>query len=244
MELSPATATVTFIKAGAYSTSGAGAGEPYLISNGPNVVSTVIGDGGYNSKSGSYDEHGLAQASAYSLGAIQLDSVSKASFFVSSTAKVQAPAHEFYLNAETNAAAYYDFSLDTASTLSFTGFATPASPDFTNNISVSLVKYTALGAYDTIYRSGYLGASETGSYALGPGIYAFEVDTFSAASATANNSIFSSATIGAVGNVSLSITSPPPPSPAPEPATWAMMVFGFGATGAAIRSRRKALSAA
>jgi hypothetical protein len=31
-------------------------------------------------------------------------------------------------------------------------------------------------------------------------------------------------------------------SPAPEPATWAMMIFGFGMTGAAMRSRKSAVA--
>jgi len=35
----------------------------------------------------------------------------------------------------------------------------------------------------------------------------------------------------------------PPPGAIPEPSTWAMMILGFGAAGAAIRSRRRAVLA-
>jgi hypothetical protein len=35
----------------------------------------------------------------------------------------------------------------------------------------------------------------------------------------------------------LSIDGTPVPGPVPEPATWAMMVIGFGAVGAAMRRR-------
>jgi hypothetical protein len=41
-------------------------------------------------------------------------------------------------------------------------------------------------------------------------------------------------------NVKLDITAAPAPAPAPEPATWAMMLLGFGALGAALRRRRAA----
>ena len=34
-------------------------------------------------------------------------------------------------------------------------------------------------------------------------------------------------------------TPPPPPPGVPEPATWAMMLFGFGAVGYTLRRRRR-----
>lgn len=39
-----------------------------------------------------------------------------------------------------------------------------------------------------------------------------------------------------------STTTAPPPPPAPEPAVWGMMLVGFGAIGAAMRSSRRALA--
>jgi PEP-CTERM motif len=46
--------------------------------------------------------------------------------------------------------------------------------------------------------------------------------------------------LGATANSgAILITSPPPPPSVPEPATWAMMLFGFAATGVAIRRSRR-----
>ncbi|UAK24681.1 PEPxxWA-CTERM sorting domain-containing protein [Sphingomonas nostoxanthinifaciens] len=42
----------------------------------------------------------------------------------------------------------------------------------------------------------------------------------------------------------ISVSPAPISSPAPEPASWAMMIVGFGAVGAGMRSRRRTLAAA
>ncbi len=65
---------------------------------------------------------------------------------------------------------------------------------------------------------------------------------FTAGSAGSLNFKFGSSSADNVGplldNVSLSIGAP-----VPEPATWAMMIFGFGLVGSALRRNRKSLTA-
>jgi hypothetical protein len=50
-------------------------------------------------------------------------------------------------------------------------------------------------------------------------------------------------TVNGAPGVGTTYLAPTPVSPAPEPASWALMLVGFGAAGAAIRSRRKAIAA-
>jgi len=40
------------------------------------------------------------------------------------------------------------------------------------------------------------------------------------------------------------VTTPPVPAPIPEPASWALMILGFGATGAALRRRARSVRCA
>jgi hypothetical protein len=52
--------------------------------------------------------------------------------------------------------------------------------------------------------------------------------------------VFSGSYIGmqVLGTADLTPLPPPPPGPVPEPASWALLILGFGLTGAVLRQRR------
>jgi hypothetical protein len=67
----------------------------------------------------------------------------------------------------------------------------------------------------------------------------FEVTIFNASGATL---FFGELDARSTGSATINFDDPPPTGAIPEPSTWAMMILGFGAAGAAVRSRRRAVS--
>jgi hypothetical protein len=59
---------------------------------------------------------------------------------------------------------------------------------------------------------------------------------------TIDMSLDSGTLTGGRPTTSLSFTTGTPPAPVPEPASWALMIVGFGLTGAALRARRQTVA--
>jgi hypothetical protein len=235
----PATATVTFVQAGAYSQTTAGIGGPAEIKNGPNDESTGIGDGFFSSHSDSREDAMVSQVLTSAAGAIQFDGPASASFFVRSSSIADSLSAVAVPHGSATGRTLYYFSIDTDSTLSFTAFASPDNPGPAANISIDLFSVGTIGMPGTFYQRGYFAGDGTAAYDLAPGFYGFEVGAFSQAT-----SFGSRVTTGSVANVSLSIDSPPPTSGVPEPGSWAMMVGGFALIGSITRRSKRASSRA
>lgn len=230
----PAAAKVTFVQAGAYSQTGVGIGRPDTITDGPSDVSTSYGSGYFRSTSDSSDDFQLSQASSSSAGAIQFAGPDSANFFVRSSSLVDVfpNANQPVTHSVAAGSALYYFSIDTISTVLFTGFASPVDPSADANVTITLFSVGVPGMPGTIYRNGYFGGTVTSFNSLVPGQYGFEVDAYSEARTSGSRITNSS-----VANVLLSINAQLPPLPVPEPATWAMMLIGFGVIGVTARRR-------
>jgi hypothetical protein len=239
LALSPAGATVTFVKGAAYSqTQGAIGGNGQTV-RGPDSEITAFSPNYPVSRSDIAMPGAQATVTSSSASAVSFDSVSAADFFVRTSIATHADAHGPSTYASATASALYDFSIDTQSILSFTAFTNPVSASPTANITVDLFSLDALGQPETYYRQAYFAGSGTLSYTLAPGLYSIVIAALSEGSTPANYSLAPGSLANATANMTLSILSPAAPvSDVPEPATWAMMVVGFGAIGTSVRARR------
>jgi len=238
--LAPASATVTFVQAGAYSQTRVGIGGPDTIQNGPSDTSLDFGTDPYVvSKSTSLDEGFQAQVEASSAGAGSFDRPDRADFFVRSSVDAEVLAHQLATHGAASAGAFYDFSVDTESTISFTIDTVPVSASPTAYITVDLFSLDALGLPSTYYRQGYFAGRGMPSYTLPAGTYGFALTAFSEGTIPADLPYKGGAISSASANLSLSILSPPAPvSGVPEPVSWAMMLTGFGLSGGIMRRNR------
>lgn len=237
LALSPAKATVTFLKAGAYSQTRVGIGAPDTVTDGPSDQSSDFDADPYVvSRSDSVDERFQAQVRASSAGAGSFERPASAEFFVRSSVDAEALAGQLATHGTAIAGTFYNFSVDTESMLAFTIDTVPVSANPTANIMVDLFSLDALGHPSTYYRLGYFAGRGTSSYTLPAGSYGFELAAFSEGTVPANLISSGGAISGASANLSLSIVSPTAPvAGVPEPATWAMMLAGFGFIGGVMR---------
>jgi hypothetical protein len=235
--LAPADATVTFVQAGTYSQTRVGSGTPDEIRTGPSDVSSDFGDGYFSSTSDSRGDYSFAQARSSAAGAVRLDNPEGGDFFVRAQSLADALANQPATHGAAGGSAIYYFSVDTDSTLSFTGFASPASTNPFATVTIDLFRLGMPGVPGAIFRQGVFEGSGTFSYALAAGTYGFEVGAYTDVRTIANDPVGHRILTSTVANVSLSILSPPVAA-VPEPETWAMMVAGFAMIGAAARSRR------
>jgi hypothetical protein len=100
------------------------------------------------------------------------------------------------------------------------------------------------GTFNTVDADGLPANRVLSGYALGTftpsGIYS----GFDSGLASLTLSFTQNGEGGAIsGGFTLSTPPSPPPSVVPEPASWAMLIAGFGLTGAAMRRRRSAVAA-
>lgn len=238
--VAPAGATVTFVQAGAYSQTRVGIGGPDTITNGPNDASLDFGTDPYVvSKSDAMDEKFQAEVQASSAGAGSFDRPDQADFFVRSSVNADVLPHQLATHGAASAGTFYDFSVDTESTLSFTIDTVPVSASPTAYITVDLFSLDALGLPSIYYRQGYFAGRGMPSFTLPAGTYGFALTAFSEGTIPADLPHNGGAISSASANLSLSILSPPAPvSGVPEPVSWAMMLSGFGLTGGIMRRNR------
>jgi hypothetical protein len=230
LALSPAEATVTFNTAGASSQTRGTTGGPDVVRDGTPGLITDVSAQQVTSRSDLREERFQTRVIGSSAGAVQFTDPADARLFLRTSVDAQSAAHQLSVGGAATASAYYNFSVDTESALSFTTFTSA-------DITINLFTLTALGEIDTYLRLGGAGSGSE-SYTLAPGSYGFSAIAFSQASIAANQTFNDRATSSNTVNVSLSIVSPAAPvSDVPEPATWAMMIVGFGAIGVASRRR-------
>lgn len=233
---SPAAAAVTLIQAGADSQTQVGVGAPDTVKFGPSDLTfDVVADPYVSSKSDSRDERGLSQVVDSAAGAVQLDGADKAEFFVRSSVAADAIPGDFQFPAHgaASGSAFYDFSVDTESTLSF-AFSAFASGAPSAYVALNLFSY-GTHAY---LRQGHVAGIETVAYTVPVGSYGVTLTTFAEGAIPANIRVNTAVSLSAVANVSLSVSavSQPVPVPAvPEPATWGLMFLGIGTIGMAHR---------
>jgi len=231
---------VRFIEAGASTVTRAGIGTPDETRTASDA-SFDFGDGYFASTMSLPADFQMTQVRTSAAGAMSFNGVDKADLFVRAQARADALTFQPPAHGVASGTAFYYFSVDTASTLSFSAFASPANAGEQSNVTVSLFSLPGTGLPGTTYRDGWLAGSGSESYDLAAGTYGFWLTANADAATAATGADPHRVDSGAVANLSLSIVSPPAVSNAPEPAMWATMVIGFGAVGATLRSRRRSI---
>lgn len=228
---SPADAAVAPIQAGADSQTQVGIGAPDTVRFGPSDrTSNVVADPYVVSKSDSRDDRGLSQAVGSAGSAVQFNGPNKADFFVRSSANANAVDGDFQYpaHAAASGSAFYDFSVDTESALSFTfsAFAS-AAPAANAYVALNLFSY---GTH-TYLQQGLVAGADALSYTVPVGSYGVTITAFSEGTIPANIPINTVANSGATANLSLAVSA------VPEPASWMLMLLAIGAVGAVQRGR-------
>ncbi|QJU58581.1 PEPxxWA-CTERM sorting domain-containing protein [Sphingomonas sp. AP4-R1] len=236
----PAEATVTFDVARTSFQVRAGAGALDTIRTSNDQLLNLGTDTQTTASSDLTEERFLAQVKTSAAGAISFDRPDSADFFLRTQVVTDALASQPATHGLASASAYYRFSIDTESTLSFTLFSALANTSAATNLTLGLFGLDAFGRTETTYRDGFVSGTVNAVYTLQPGDYSLMIAAFSEDSTPENAPVATGASRSAGANLSLTISSPPPPtSPVPEPATWATMLVGFGAIGAVRRRTRR-----
>lgn len=227
-----ARATVTVIQAGADTRTQAGIDAPDTVSYGPSDRSfDVAVDPFVSSRSDSRVDHGTTRVIDSAGSAVQFDGNDKADFFVRSSVNADAGAGPFQFPAHGSASgsAFYDFSVSTESTLSFTFASYSSGPTASTNSYVALNVFSADS--HSYLRQGLVEGLETVSYIVPAGDYGVTLVAFAEGTIPANIASNAQAVSGATANLSLSISA------VPEPATAALMLFGLCAIANLTRCR-------
>lgn len=228
---SPADAAVTSSHAGADSQTQAGIGAPDTVTHGPSDRSLDVATDPYVvSKSDSRDDRGLSQVIDSAGSAVQFTGPDKADFFVRSSVNANAVNGQFQFPAHgaASGSAFYDFSVNTESTLSlsFSAFSS-ATPAATAYVALNLFNADT----NTYLRQGLVSGTDTVSYTVPVGSYGITLTAFAEGTIPANIPVNSQTIGSATANLSLSVSA------VPEPATWALMLLGIGAVGTVQRRR-------
>ncbi len=222
----PARAAVTVIQAGADSRTQVGIDAPDTVKQGPSGRSSdATADPYIVSTSDARDERGLSRVVDSAGSAVRFGGPAQADFFVRSAVNADAGAGDFQFPAHGSASsnAFYEFALDTASTLSFAFAASAAAQP-------GAVAYVALDVFTvdarthgprTYLRVGPLSGIGTLSYDLDTGSYGLSLTAFSEGAIAAHIPVNTAANSSAIANLSLSISA------VPEPAAAAMWVIGL-----------------
>jgi PEP-CTERM motif len=100
------------------------------------------------------------------------------------------------------------------------------------------------GTFNTVDADGLPANRVLSGYALGTFTPSGIFGSFDGGAASLTLSFTQNGENGAIsGGFTLSTPPSPPPPSVPEPASWAMLIAGFGLTGAAMRRRRSAVAA-
>ncbi len=112
-------------------------------------------------------------------------------------------------------------------------------------LSASLFSYSfTLPTAVTITAGSGYGFSVVNNYTSSPFLWE---GSFAGPGTHLNYVVGRAIVLRAPGSLAFSLTStgspppPPPPATVPEPSSWALMIIGFGAAGAALRGRRSRL---
>ena len=244
--LSPAEATVTFIKLGAYSSNTLYDPGPITIQHGPTEETTTYAPGIYSTDGEFYWGNSFENVTGSAKGGIQVYTPGQVDLLAEAKGVSAAVPFTNGYSAALQTTLLYEFSIDAASTISLTYGAT--SPIYTGaDVFAHFYSLNSAGYADHYYVSGEIsGIGTLLSMTLAPGRYG--LDLGAAAFPYLNNQVpqFQSYTDQQTGEIELSVKAlpiTPPVSGVPEPASWAMMMLGIGAIGAASRGRRGEQSA-
>jgi len=156
-----------------------------------------------------------------------------AEFVGSTTAKVLASGADAFATSAAFSYYVYDFTVDHASivTVDYNTTSDTALPGFAPGYSIYV--YNGSATYLDDEGIGNNTANSVSSFTFGPGSYSLEIDDSPGNDLSTATDVITPQDASALGEFGFAITA------VPEPATWSMMLIGFGAMGAALRSRRK-----
>ncbi len=222
----PARAAVTVIQAGADSRTQVGIDAPDTVKRGPSGRSSdAAADPYILSTSDARDDRGMTRVVDSAGSAVRFSGPARAEVFVRSAVNADAGAGDFQFPAHGSASsnAFYEFALDTASTLSFAFAASAAAqPGATAYVALDVFTVDARTHGPRRYlRVGPLSGIGTLSYDLDAGSYGFSLTAFSEGAIAAHIPVNTAANSSAVANLALSISA------VPEPAAAAMWVIGL-----------------
>lgn len=236
---SPAEAAVTVIQAGADSRTQVGIGTPDTVKQGPSGRSSDATAAPYIlSKSDSRDDRGLSRVVDSAGSAVRFSGPGNADFFVRSVVNADAGAGDFQFPAHGAASGnvFYEFTVDTLSTLSFAFAASAAAqPAAAAYVAMDVFTVDAHTHLPRSYlRTGPLSGIGTLSYDVDAGSYGLSLTAFSEATIAARIPVNTEANGSAIANLSLSISA------VPEPAAAALWAIGLAGMGLWHASRRRA----
>jgi len=242
---SRAGAAVTVIQAGADSRTSAGIGAPDTVHNGPSARSTDAMIEPYlASTSDSREDRYFARVVDSAGSGVRFTGAERAEFFVRSAVNLDAGTgdvqYQFPAHGAASGYAFYEFSVDTASTLSFaysaSAFAVPLAYAY---VDFDVFTVDARGQRPASYlRQAPLTGTGTLSYTVPAGRYGLSLTAFSVGGISVPIAVNAEANGSAVANVSLSVSAVPEPS---TEALWALGLGGLAAAGAKplARARRR-----
>jgi hypothetical protein len=196
----------------------------------------VVADPYVVSRSDSREDRYFMRVLGSAGSAVQLDGADKADFFVRSQVDTTASPGEFRFpsHGAASSSAFYDFSVDTESSLSF-AFSAFASATASANADVVLNLFDI--DTQTYLRQGTLAGQGTFYVSVPRGNYGVTLTTFSEAGLPADILVDSESIGDAIVNLSLQVTALLPPPPVPEPSIAVLLLLGIGALGTARRGR-------
>lgn len=240
LAVSPAAATVTLVKAGAYSKTQQVINGSSSFKPGSDEETTSLADPYVVSKADQTDAYRLAQIATSAAAAVQINSLADIDLLARASVTADSLPDQVGTHGTSFSSAMFTFSIDTESTLSFAINTAPVSATPDSYVTADLFSLDANGLPQTYYRQGVAAGYIAPTYDLKAGTYTVLLSAYADGSTPAFSRFNGYAHPSTIAGATLLINSPAA-APVPEPETWAMMVTGFGFAGGALRLRRRSV---
>lgn len=236
---SPAIATVSFVQTVASAGTSGVVGPNGGSDIGPIATGSDLATGAYvASTADSYDQYRLAQVRSSAGVGVRVNSLTSADLFVRMSASADALAGMPASRAAASGFGFYDFAVDTASTMAINYAAIVSNASADTYAQLFIYSLDSRGLPAAFLRQGGITGQGVLDYDLAAGTYRVMLRSAAVGELPAN--LRGTDSSGVTFGLSLALDSPAAPtSPVPEPATWAMMLVGFGAIGTARRRAQR-----